>query len=56
MLRSNLIFYRLNDGDGKSCEEDQEDFRLAFDELLSQNFRFFFQLLFYITNVTNKGD
>ncbi|EJW78265.1 hypothetical protein WUBG_10826 [Wuchereria bancrofti] len=33
------ILYRLNDGDVKSCEEEQEDFRFAFDELLLQNFR-----------------
>ncbi|VDN93928.1 unnamed protein product [Brugia pahangi] len=33
------ILYRLNDGDMKSCEEEQEDFRFAFDELLLQNFR-----------------
>ncbi|VDK73756.1 unnamed protein product [Onchocerca ochengi] len=42
------ILYRLNDGDGKSCEEEHEDFRFAFDELLSQNFRFQFNYYFIL--------
>uniref|UniRef100_A0A158Q8J8 Gamma-tubulin complex component n=1 Tax=Elaeophora elaphi TaxID=1147741 RepID=A0A158Q8J8_9BILA len=52
------VLYRLNDGDGKSCEEEQEDFRFAFDELLSQNFRKIpnFPSYFYFVrnNATNK--
>ncbi|CAG9533303.1 unnamed protein product [Cercopithifilaria johnstoni] len=53
------IIYRLNDGSGKSCEEEQEDFRFAFDELLSQNFRRIpnFPSYFYFVqdNATNKN-
>uniref|UniRef100_A0A915Q6J3 Protein SZT2 n=1 Tax=Setaria digitata TaxID=48799 RepID=A0A915Q6J3_9BILA len=54
------ILYRLNDGEGKSCEEEQEDFRCAFDELLSQNFRKIpnFPSYFYFVrdNGTNLGN